>query len=250
MYFALQSAFLSIPGHAEYFRDKIERERAALKPDQFRGSYDDYRRLCFEELSHLPSPETINVLGDYLSDERDAAKEAVWEPVDFFLIGVEPNSDHAREALEKIGLRNTSFAEPDVGKWPLKGDYSNREEYMLIRFRYLVALREASLKPWLAWYVEVKEGKRTFSFKGQKVEYRFTPDGTWETLPIAHPPDDGPKPAKPMMSGPERPEKRSSTVAVEPEKFSDKTIWLGSIFLALTTLMAALYLRFRKARSA
>ena len=46
-----------------------------------------------------------------------------------------------------------------------------------------------------AWWEEVKSGKLTFSFKGQAVEYRFRPDGTWETIPIANPPDDGPKPA-------------------------------------------------------
>jgi hypothetical protein len=182
VYDQLQSKVVSIPCHAEYFRDEIEKERAALKPNQFRGSYDDKRRLFFEKLSHLPSAESIKVLGGYLSDERDAEKEAGWEPVDLFLIGVEPNSDHAREALKKIGLRNTSFAEPDVGEWPSPTSYSTREEYMRVKFSYLVALREARLKPWLAWYAEVKDGRRTFSFKGQKVEYRFRPDGTWETI--------------------------------------------------------------------
>jgi hypothetical protein len=38
----------------------------------------------------------------------------------------------------------------------------------------------------------VKSGRKTFSFKGQAVEYRFNPDGTWETIPIANPPDDAP----------------------------------------------------------
>ena len=29
--------------------------------------------------------------------------------------------------------------------------------------------------PWQNWYTDVKSGKRTFSFKGQSVEYRFNP---------------------------------------------------------------------------
>ena len=37
-----------------------------------------------------------------------------------------------------------------------------------------------------AWYQEVKAGKRTFSFVGQKVEYRFKPDGTWDTIALAN----------------------------------------------------------------
>jgi hypothetical protein len=250
VYDQLQSKVVSIPGHAEYFRDEIEKERAALKPNQFRGSYDDKRRLFFEELSHLPSAESIKVLGGYLSDERDAEKEAVWEPVDLFLIGVEPNSDHAREALKKIGLRNTSFAEPDVGEWPSPTSYSTREEYMRVKFRYLVALREARLKPWLAWYAEVKDGRRTFSFKGQKVGHRLKPDGTWETITLANPPDDGPKPSKPLMTGAERSDKRSASAVVEQVTTPRKHIWWALLFVpVLVILIGMKWSRINKSRS-
>jgi hypothetical protein len=44
------------------------------------------------------------------------------------------------------------------------------------------------------WFAPIKSGEKPFSFKGQAVEYRFKPDGTWTTTPIARPPDDGPKP--------------------------------------------------------
>ena len=62
------------------------------------------------------------------------------------------------------------------------------------------------VQPWQSWWEEIKSGKRTFSFKGKKVEYRFKPDGTWETLAMANPPDDGPKPtpAKPESTRPEK----------------------------------------------
>jgi hypothetical protein len=54
--------------------------------------------------------------------------------------------------------------------------------------------------PWQKWYEEVKSGKRTFSFKGQVMEYRFRQDGTWETFPISHPPVDAPKPTVAVAS--------------------------------------------------
>ena len=62
------------------------------------------------------------------------------------------------------------------------------------------------VRPWQNWYAEIKSGKRTFSFKGQSVEYRFNPNGTWETLAMANPPDDGlkPQPSKPEAARPEK----------------------------------------------
>jgi hypothetical protein len=252
MYQALQNQFLSIPGHAEYFRNQIENDRATILPKEpylYGGTFDFNRRLVFEVLSHLPSPETIQVLGDYLDDERDAAKEAIWTS-DYQLMGTGPNSHYARETFKSIGLRNTDFAEPNVGEWPSRTKYPTREEHMHVLFDYLVNQREERLKPWRAWWDEVKSGQRTFSFKGQKVEYRFKPDATWDTIPITNPPDDGPKAAKPLMKEPERPEKRSPTVAVEPETFSNRKTWLGTVFLALTTLIGLIYLRFRRTRSA
>lgn len=38
----------------------------------------------------------------------------------------------------------------------------------------------------------MKGGEIPFSFKGQAVEFRFKSDGTWDTIPIANPPDDTP----------------------------------------------------------
>ncbi len=97
------------------------------------GTYDFNRRLDFEVLSHLPSPETIRVLGDYLDDERDAAKEALWSS-DYLLMGTVPNSFYARETLKSIGLRDADFAEPTVGEWPSRTKYATREEHMRVLF--------------------------------------------------------------------------------------------------------------------
>jgi hypothetical protein len=70
--------------------------------------------------------------------------------------------------------------------------------------------------PWQSWYAEVKSGRKTFSFKGQSVEYRFNPDGTWETIAVANPPDDAPKPEPSKTEG-MRPEKSLPPSPLAPE---------------------------------
>ena len=94
-------------------------------------------------------------------------KEPDWTPTP-------QNAWLATYTLSNIGLRNPPH-EP-------VGNYIN------IRFS-----EADSLPKFRAWWEEVKSGKRTFSFVGQKVEYRFKPDGSWETVTIATPPDDQPK---------------------------------------------------------
>ncbi len=137
-----------------------------------------------ETLLHLPSPETVQVLGHYLSDMRDTPftenpkyKEMVrsgklrpadWEPT-------AENAWLATYSLSNIGLRNPPF-EP-VANWDV------------IRF----PPANESLPKFRAWWEEVKSGKRTFSFVGQTVEYRFKPDGGWEAVTMAKPPNEKPK---------------------------------------------------------
>jgi hypothetical protein len=67
------------------------------------------------------------------------------------------------------------------------------------------------------------KGKRAFSFKGQTVEYCFKPDGTWDTIPIANPPDDGPRYAANTKK--EHPEKRSVPVLAEPQEATGGISW-------------------------
>ena len=175
----IQGEFLSIPGHAQYFADEIERERAALVPDDDRISFDRHRSQYLREtLKHLPSPETIRVLGNYLFDDRDPMPPM--EPGQDW-VPVLPNPLLALKTLAEIGLREAPV-KPDTFF-----DYWNPEPLPGVR----------------AWYEEIKSGKRAFSFKGQSVEYRFNPDGTWVSTPIANPPDDAPAPppAKPPATG-------------------------------------------------
>lgn len=173
----LQDCMISIPNHAQYFADQIEREQKAVERYPTitgpRVSYDFNRTMHFKTLSHLPSPETIAVLGHFLSDDKDTpvplmSPDSDWGP------NPRANSYGSAYTIIDIGLRN-----PPV---------SIARRIDIDPDRCLATTR--------AWWDEVKSGKRTFSFLGQKVEYRFKPDGTWETIALTDAPDDAPKAAK------------------------------------------------------
>ena len=184
IYSSIQNELLAIPGHARYFQEAIEREQEAVKDYPTttgpRVSYDFNRTRHFETLSHLPSPETIAVLGHFLADDKDTPKPLMTPGSDW---GTNPraNSYGSAYTLTNVGLRDAP------GTWK---DYDADPDAQLAKTR--------------AWWDEVKAGRKTFSFKGQSVEYRFKRDGTWETLAMVNAPDDGPKVAGKV----ERPEDR------------------------------------------
>lgn len=210
-----QSALLSIPGHAKYFADALERQRSSLKPREYRGDYHNRRRLYLEGvLPHLPSPETISELGKYLYDERDNPPppnpRSDADPV--------PSSTRlAYMAIMSIGLR-----QPPVTKEAYWKETVNREDFALSKTR--------------VWFSKVKEGNLAFSFVGQKVDYRFNPDGTWETIALANPPDDAPEATKARDSKEERAAKRpSQPPGRQDHPWIPSGIWLlGGLLLAGT----------------
>jgi hypothetical protein len=91
----------------------------------------------------------------------------------------------------------------------------------------------------------VKTGKRTFSFKGQAVEYRFRPDGTWETISIANPPDDGPKPVPVAPNSGKRDESPATVDSVKP---ADRSLlwWITGVAGVLLALALTLFRKFRR----
>lgn len=148
VYAQLQKMILNTPNHARYIANEVEKMRQQEEhlPRANQTSYDRVRRtLIGETLRHLPSPETIQVLGNYLDDERDPPPRLEFLPENSFLGCV---------ALSEIGLRNPPVsARPGIHNW--------REE--LVKQK--------------VWYSQVKAGTLPFSFFGQKIEYRFKPDG-------------------------------------------------------------------------
>ncbi|MEO5714334.1 MAG: hypothetical protein ABIT37_12680 [Luteolibacter sp.] len=114
IYHKIQQELLSVPGHAKYFADELERLR--LDP---KGDYENIRtQYLAETLRYLPSPETVQILGHYLSDMQDIPfdenpkyKEMVrsgklraadWIPTP-------QNAWLATYALSNIGLRDPPF---------------------------------------------------------------------------------------------------------------------------------------------
>jgi len=234
VYRAIQDVVLSIPGHAEYFSSEIETARKTLGTLTYEVSYERKRTWLFETLSHLPSPETIKILGHYLNDDRDLADAPKWTS-DGILMGLNPNSRLALNTLENIGLRDPGFSTPEVGEWPDAKNYATREEAKRAAWNYIDTKRKTEIEPWREWYAELTSGQRTFSFKGQAVEYRFKPDGTWETIPIANPPDDAPKTSEPVPepSDAKRQEKGRPATGTDDGQYPWPWIGLGIAVLSL-----------------
>ncbi len=202
-------AICKIPGHAKYFADEIEslRKSEEIKPRTQQVYYDRWREwYLVDTLRHLPSPETVFVLGHYLYDERDHPPEnnGMWLPENAYLASI---------TLSEIGIRNapvTTRPGDELYKEALK---KNRE-----------------------WYEQVKAGKIAFSFKGQNVEYRFKPDGTWETLPISNPPDDAVRPAK--LNPKPAPEKAPEQ-GIQHSKPEDVPNWWPWLWIPALAILAA-----------
>ncbi|MEO5714335.1 MAG: hypothetical protein ABIT37_12685 [Luteolibacter sp.] len=240
VYDLVQSTLLAIPGHAKYFVDELERLRIDPKSDYIRTR----ATYLTETLKHLPSPETIQVLGHYLSDMRDTpydenpkyiaalragkVKEPDWTPTP-------QNAWLATYTLSNIGLRNPPFA-------PV-GNYIN------IRFS-----EADSLPKFRAWWEEVKSGKRTFSFVGHKAEYRFKPDGGWEIVTVANPPDKTPKlPDAPPLEQEKKSEKEPLAKPRPEEKIpaahegSEHAMWKWALAGFFLLIVAGLWSKLRKA---
>lgn len=78
IYRKLQSELLSIPGHAEFYAKPIwESYRAYRDPSHPKHSgsanwFSGEAQYGLETLKHLPSPETVKVLGEMLPEEWEA----------------------------------------------------------------------------------------------------------------------------------------------------------------------------------
>ena len=222
VYDKVQSTMVAIPGHARHFADEIKREqkKVANYPTVTgpRVSYDHMRGWNFLTMRHLPSPETIAVLGDFLADDKDQPGRR--DPSKSYDYDIPPaNSVYSAGAINEIGLRNPPIEAKTNAVYP---------EDLLAATR--------------AWWEEVRSGQRTFSFKGQAVEYRFRPDGTWETIPIANPRDHGPKPVPAAKASEKQASPLSTVDPVSPEVHS-MWWWIAG---AGGVLVAAAFALFRK----
>ncbi len=213
-----QLELLSMPGHAIHFAEEVEREREVAQHAEpatrglARSKYDSLRDRNFMGiLRHVPSPETIRVLGHYLEDEQDAIP-ARRPAQDYF--DTPENAYLALEALSKVGLRDF----PVSGPWDaIAAKHTPEWEDVLPRTRI--------------WYAEVKEGKRSFSFKGQNVEYRLKLDGTWETTPLAMSGETLREELKPPASPPSAPRAAAAIAPTIASPVSWTWVVGGAVFL-------------------
>ncbi len=203
-----RSSLLQIPGHAKYFADELERLR--LGPSR---EYDRLRVRYFTGiLRRLPSPETIQVLGHYLDDERDHVP-GFDDPVRYREVRLYPDSytENARlatYALSRIGLQNAPCHR-------ITSYNDNRTDYW-----------QENLQKCRDWYAKVKSGKLAFSFIGQNVEYRFKPDGTWETteIDVVDPPP-AEQPEQSAIPSVESPAPQDTLDAIESKATSSSPLW-------------------------
>lgn len=159
IYAKIQKRLLDLPVHAQYFADKIEVEQKSV--ERFptitgpRCTYDFHRNLYFEVLAHLPSPETIKVLGHFLYDDKDTPVPLMSPDSDW---GENPraNSFYAAATIMRMNLKDPPKA--------TDGSPETRLE----------RIRE--------WWGEIQAGKRVLSFASQDVGYCFAPDGSWQVV--------------------------------------------------------------------
>ena len=225
----IQDEMLSIPGHAQYFADRLAAARKKASDPWTDGRYHDEFRLILETMSHLRSPETVRMLGGMLESEEDPRSPEIDH--DFFA---------KLEAAKKNG-NGIGDSEPIM--------LCNPPTFAMGVF-YRLGLRDlpaqsatdyyAVLKEYRAWWARLKSGELAFSFKGTKVKYCFKPDGTWETLAIADPPDDAPKPPPTRDRAKEQP-----ATGQNPPARTTWWAWIVGGALALIAVVAWLRLRSR-----
>lgn len=132
---------------------KIEREKCAIENElrlkyggkPYWGPYDDFRSFAFNTLQHLPSPDTVRVVGAYLYDAEETQEPITMDHVpDSF--GPASNGSLVVDALKHL-----------IEKPPVGADRNYQ--------------KPSDISAWQIWYEQIKAGNRTFRFKGDPTEY-------------------------------------------------------------------------------
>jgi hypothetical protein len=137
--------------HIQHIKNKIEEySKGDVAGKQLRlNSY-------FVVLQQIKSADSVQLLGNYLYDDRNAKPKVNWEPgMDIAPNDSASNSWLAAKALQTMGIKN-----------PPQPDHRGY----------------AIIDSWKLWFEQVKAGNRTFSFEGENIAYRLKKDGTFETL--------------------------------------------------------------------
>lgn len=159
LYDSLQSALLAIPGHAESYRDRINETRSKMEEARRKknaSEANDYQTKLSNQvfydlptLDHLPSVETVGVLGEFLFDERGYVR---LPPMPTLL-----QLDKAAEDSPVYGRAARALAALPIENKPVPADAQ--------------FFTPEDVFPWRQWFEEIKSGKRTFRFEGDPTEY-------------------------------------------------------------------------------
>ncbi len=149
---------LEIPGWENYYRDRILDARAKMEAEPDQALRDDmyYRTMAkaqggFGILGMLPSPASVRVLGDFLSDERGRyvitpEDEALgFDRIAWVKSVRRSNCESAASAMKLLPLVDKPVSKDVTGY--------------------------AAVPPWREWYERIKSGRATFRFEGDPVEY-------------------------------------------------------------------------------
>ena len=195
---AARDSLLSFPDHAEYFEDKLVDLRRQHNDPKTRIDYNYQRHFVFGTLEQLPSPQVIDLLIRLLDDNQDYK---------YFKPGAEIWGNDTQAASVLCGL----IENPPVPK---------------TKFGYA-----RDLSAWQKWGEQVRDGSRTFQFRGDPQRYNLR----------------GPVDA-PIRTAPRRNERETVKPIEIDEKDSRSAPWIP-IVLALGFLFGAVwsYLRERTA---
>ena len=151
----VRDALLRTPGHAE----AQERHFLALRAEVLeRRKAFNYLHLAGVDLHrilrHLPSPETVRVLGRMLEDTKGATAETRFpnQPVDVINVPMSA-AEYAVIALHHLPIQQPPVPRNEVVEGEiLSGGLQHHQA-------------------WLWWWYSVKDGVRTYLFEGSPVVY-------------------------------------------------------------------------------
>jgi hypothetical protein len=167
-----QAVLLSIPGHAQYYQQKIEKMRSDLLEISKKNplevikmqqegiavidepNYLSDTESTLRTLQYMPSAETVSVLGHFLNDPEGRDGKTLLgnprhRPGDDFPPRAS-NAEVATDVIRELGIEHPPFKERGV-------------------------ITAEEIDAWKDWWNEVKDGKRTYRFIGSNIEYG--PDG-------------------------------------------------------------------------
>jgi hypothetical protein len=159
VYQEAQRRLLAIPGHAEFFARKVEQARTASADPLSDHDYVNKIQAIFATLGHMPSEETVNVLGKYVEFTADlmpeeAAAEHILRTSGGNGVPYVRLSAEAIAALNELRIENgPPGLNPGIVTPRGTPDYAG----------------------WKEWWARVKAGQLSYRFEGDS---RIYPSGT------------------------------------------------------------------------